>query len=473
VRPWIRHHDEGVYSAIGGDDALVVTCDVDLSSTDDHELVATTSVRAGRRLRLAITSTRPETIDPSPPEQPEAHELDRRLDETIDWWRRWSSGLALDGPLAPGAMRSATVLKGLVNAPTGAVIAAATTSLPEATGASRNWDYRYTWVRDSHFAVRSFTELGAVAEADGFRRFVERSAAGSVESLQIMYGVGGERRLGETELARLEGYRGSRPVRVGNAAARQRQFDVLGELVDLTWRWHRRGHSPDDDYWRFLVSVVDETAEHWSEPDRGPWEFRGEPKHFVFSKAMCWVALDRGIRLAEECMRRAPDRKWKAARDELRGAFDEQAYDADAGSFVQAFGSTDLDASVLLLPVFDVVSYDDPRMLATVDAIRRGLDDEGFVRRYDSDDTLARREGAFLPCTFWLAECLAAQGRLTEAQEVFDRAAGAANDLGLFAEEYDTHRGRMVGNLPQALCHHSHITAAVALTRAVADVGSM
>jgi GH15 family glucan-1,4-alpha-glucosidase len=466
VEPWIRQHSPARFSAIGGNDALVVSCDVPLTIAGHHDLVASFEVRAGQRVRLSIVSVAPETIDPAPPAQADAAELDRRLDETVRWWQTWSDRLVITGPYAAGAKRSATVLKGLVHAPTGAVVAAPTTSLPEAIGAARNWDYRFTWIRDSHFAVRSLAELGAHAEADGFRRFVERSAAGSIEALQVLYGVGGERRLDELELQHLEGYRGSRPVRVGNSAARQTQFDIYGELVDLAWRWHQRGRSPDDDYWRFLESVVEHVAEHWREPDRGLWELRGEPRHFVFSKAMCWVALDRGIRLAHDSLRRAPRRHWEKERDELRRAIDEQGFDEQRNAFVQSFGSTELDAAMLLLPVFDVVAYDDPRMISTVDAIQRELDDDGLVRRYDGDDELEGREGSFLPCSFWLAECLARQGRVGDARKVYDRAMATANDIGLFSEEYDTEHHMALGNFPQTLTHLSHVSAAVALTAA-------
>ncbi len=265
-------------------------------------------------MRFSLEYLPPHRLELADVGRTDAAELDRRLDETIDWWHHWSDSIQLDSLDAAAAKRSATILKGLQNAPTGAIVAAPTTSLPESANGERNWDYRYSWIRDSAFTVRSLASLGLDAEADRFRRFVERSAAGSTETLQIVYGVGGERRLTELELDDLEGYRGIGPVRIGNAAARQVQLDVYGELLDLAWRWHRRGSSPDDDYWRFLVELVDAAADRWREPDRGLWELRGEPRHFVHSKVMCWAALDRGIRLADECLRRAPTRRWRTAR---------------------------------------------------------------------------------------------------------------------------------------------------------------
>jgi GH15 family glucan-1,4-alpha-glucosidase len=465
VAPWLKRRGVGRYAAIGGNDGLLVTADVDLRRVDQHDLAASFAIRAGQRLHFSVEYLPAKDLDRPGLPQLEADELDRRLDDTIAWWQRWSDRIRFDSPDAPAAKRSAIVLKGLQNAPTGAIAAAPTTSLPESLDGDRNWDYRYSWVRDSAFTVRSLAALGADAEADGFRRFVERSAAGSTQTLQIAYGVGGERRLTELELD-LEGYRGIRPVRIGNAAAKQVQLDVYGELLELAWRWHQRGSSPDDDYWRFLLQLVDAAADRWQEPDRGLWELRGEPRHFVHSKAMCWAALDRGLKLAEECLRQAPTRRWHKVRDEIRTAIEDEGYDADRGVFVQSFGSRQLDAALLLLPSVDFVPYDDPRMLRTADAIREELDDgHGLILRYRGDDNLEGREGAFVTCSFWLAECLAHQGRIQEARELFDRAASCGSDLGLFPEEHDGASGELLGNYPQGLSHLSHIAAAVALAQ--------
>ena len=467
VRPWIRRHGHRLHSVIGGNDGLVVWCDRELSEDAEQELVGRVTVGTGDRVRLALSYRSPELIDAEGPDELDADELDRCLEETTRWWRRWSAQLQLGTRDEPGARRSAITLKALTHAPTGAIVAAPTTSLPEVIGGPRNWDYRYAWVRDSSFSSRAFAELGAVDEADAFRAFIMRSAAGHAEDLQVFYGVGGERRLSAEQLERLEGYRGSAPVNIGNDASTQRQLDAYGELVNLTWRWHRRGHSPSDDDWRFLVSLIDHAAERWSEPDCGLWEWPGEADHFVHSKVLCWAALDRGIRLADECMRRAPTRRWKQARDELRKAIERRGYDRKRGVFVQAFDRTELDAALLLLPTVEFVAWDDERMLRTIAAVRDELSaGDGLLYRYRRDDGLDGREGAFLCCSFWLVECLARTGDLDDARMIFDRTSAKANDLGLFSEEIDPESGELLGNFPQALTHLAHVDAAVALAEA-------
>jgi GH15 family glucan-1,4-alpha-glucosidase len=462
VRPWLRHRGPRLFTAVGGDDAIVVSGDLHFDVVDHHDLVSSFEVEAGQRQRLSMTYARPEHVDFEVAVPADAEELDRRFTATIDWWRRWRAKLHLQGPHEPEAIRSALVLKALVYAPTGAVAAAPTTSLPEASGGSRNWDYRYSWVRDSQFTVRSLADLGADAEADGFRRFIERTTGGSAESLQVMYGVTGKRRLTEIELD-LDGYRGSRPVRVGNAAAEQRQLDVYGYLMDLAWQWHCRGHSPDDDYWRFLLSVVDAAVENWDKEECGIWEMRAKPQHFVHSKVMCWSAVERGLRLAEESLRQAPKTRWRRARASMRDAIEAEGVDHSRNVFVQTFGGDALDAALLLLPAADYVAWNDPRMVATTDAIIDELNDDGLLRRYHTDDALPGDEGVFVAVTFWLVECLARQGRNEEARSYFESAVATANHLGLFAEEYDPRRRRALGNFPQGLSHLSHIAAASAL----------
>jgi GH15 family glucan-1,4-alpha-glucosidase len=462
VRPWIRREGSGLFSAIGGDDGLLVWTDAEsIEPGEDHDLTVELELREDQRARLSIVYAAPDEIDDSGPQPFEPQELDDRLDRTLEWWRRWED--SANGQ-ADGAIRSAAVLRGLQHAATGAIAAAATTSLPERIGGERNWDYRYSWIRDSAFSGRSLAELGFTSEADHFRRFAQRSAAGNVGDLQVFYGIGGERRLDESELE-LDGYRGSRPVRIGNGARGQLQLDAYGELLGVAWRWHERGHSPNDDTWRFILELVDAAAERWREPDCGIWEWRDDPLHFVHSKVMCWSALERGLKLAEECDRDAPRERWRAARDEIRATVESEGYDEERGVFVQAFGSRQMDAAVLLLPSHDFLAYDDERMIRTTDAVREDLGEDGLLRRYRQDDGLGD-EGAFLACSFWLVECLANQGRVEEARETFERVLETSNDLGLFSEEFDPETGEMLGNFPQALTHLSHISAAVALSSA-------
>jgi GH15 family glucan-1,4-alpha-glucosidase len=462
MAPWIRVEGES-FAALGGDDGLVVWCDGALTACDDG-LDGELTVERGERRRLSIDYIRPEVIDGERPPPPAADAIDALLDDTLAWWREWADGISAEGPYAEHAVRSALVLKALTYRPTGAMVAAPTTSLPEALGGERNWDYRYSWVRDSALAARTLAELGGDAEADAFRRFIERTTAGRADDLRIVYGVGGERRMPELEIGDLEGYRGSAPVHVGNDAAGQTQFDSFGQLLDQSWSWHRRGHSPGDDYWRFIFALVEWVVERWRDPDHGIWEWRGEPKHFVHSKALMWSAIERGLRLAADTGREVPEERWRSARDELGEAIEREGFDAERGTYVQAFGEPELDAAVLRLPTVGYVDYTDERMVSTVDVIARELTEDGFLRRYSADDGLAGREGTFIPCTFWLGECLARQGRLAEAREVFDRAAGTANELGLFAEEYDPGRGELLGNFPQALTHLSHLECVIALS---------
>lgn len=467
VRPWIRYFGRKLYGAIGGDDGLLVTSDVELERDGDHDLVKEFAVNAQQRIRFSLQYMRPSQIDRETLLTPMPEKLDGLLDETIAWWRRWASQIRVEGTYGPGIKRSALALKALTIEETGAIAAAGTTSLPESIGGQRNWDYRFSWIRDSSFAVRSLADVGCEAEASRFRTFIQQSAAGAADDLQIMYGVGGERRLTELELP-MDGYCRSRPVRIGNAAHKQLQLDAFGEIVELTWRWHLRGHSPDDDYWRFLVGLINKASAAWRKPDHGIWEVRGKPKHFVHSKVMLWAALDRGMRLAQEAMRTAPLDVWRKARDAIRRQVESIGFDRERNTFVQAFGERGLDAALLLLPTVGFVEYDDPRMVGTVDAIRHELDEEGLIVRYrtqTTDDGLKGEEGSFLPCSLWLVECLAHQGRLEEARQVFERVVSCGNDVGLFSEEYETRGKQMVGNFPQALTHLSHISAALALGR--------
>ena len=468
LKPWFRRCNKGAnITATGGHQGLLLTGDIELEISDGAACFGSFTIKEGQRKYLSIIYRRPHKLDGGTIEAPDTGEIERRFKQTIDWWHGWSSQVDYEGPYKEHVKLSALVLKGLTNASTGAIAAAATTSLPERIGGSRNWDYRFSWVRDSVFTVRSLAILGFKQEADRFRKFIERTAAGEADEIQVLFGVGGERYLPEHEISDLEGYRGSSPVRVGNAASRQMQHDVFGELLHLAYTWHLWGNSPDDDYWAFIVQLINRTIDIWRIPDHGIWEVRGEPRHYVHSKAMCWTALDRGIRLARETGRDASLDKWETERDAVSTLIDEKGYDKKRGVYVQAFGYPHMDASLLLLPIFGYMAYDDERMLRTTDKIMEELDRGGLIMRYPDDvDGLDGHEGSFLCCIFWLAEVLARQYRLDEARRVFETGCATANDLNLFSEEFDSKDRIMLGNFPQGLSHLSMISAAVAIGEA-------
>ena len=470
ITPHVRQHgpeDGGVrsaHAAIGSNKGLIIHADVPLTVESPGDLAAVFQVGAGERVRLVIQFQFPELIEQTiSGGLPDAAEIDRYFECTRSWWQDWANRIRPPHQLDSQTLCSTLVLKALTFERTGAIAAAVTTSLPEEMGGARNWDYRFSWIRDSVFVIRALHELGYVTEADRFHQFIQRSAAGDAQQMQIMYGVDGKRRLTEVELDWLEGYRGSKPVRIGNAAARQSQFDIYGELLEMAWEWHASGHQTEPDYWEFLVDVIDLVCQRWQEPDHGLWEVRGAPRHYVHSKAMCWAALNRGVMLARDGRFEAPVERWIKNRDEIRDAIEHEGYDAKRGVFMQAFGSSDLDSASLLLPRVDLLAYDDPRMMRTADAICQTLDHRGLLRRYDSPDGLEGQEGVFLPCTFWLVTCLARQQRLDRAWPYYRRAVGCANDLGLFSEEFDMENQQMLGNFPQALTHVSQIMARLAL----------
>ncbi len=464
LRPWIRHHGGCAWIAAGGNTGLLTYGDVPLEPRGAHELRAVVRVARGDRLHLAVQFTAPEDLQ-SAAARPEARRrLAAHYAQTRRWWREWTQQLVYPKAAGDAVMRSAIVLKALTYAPTGAIVAAPTTSLPEQAGGDRNWDYRFSWIRDSVFTVHALCDLGLDAEADGFRRFMQRSAAGNAQDLQVLYAVDGGRRMAEVVLPHLEGWRGSRPVRIGNGAARQYQADMFGLVLELAWRWSERGRPHGKEYWPFLRAVVEAAIANWRRPDRGIWEVRSRPRHFVHSKVMCWAAVDRGIALAERHDLPAPLRSWRRAREQIRTAVESRGIDRAHGHFVRSFGGTEVDAALLLLPSVGFVAYDDPRMVRTAQAVRRRLGRSGLVVRYRSADGLPRGEGVFLPCTFWLAECLARQGRIGAARELFERASACASDLGLFAEEFDVRSRELLGNYPQGLSHLAHISAALALS---------
>ncbi len=470
VRPWIRRDGPATFIAAGGNTGLLMFGDAALEPDGAHDLRAEVQIASGERVHLALQYVAPEDLHAATARAEDRSHLAAHYEETLRWWRDWASKLVYPKSAGAGVARSAIVLKALTYAPTGAIIAAPTTSLPEQAGGARNWDYRFSWIRDSVFTVHTLSGLGLGAEADGFRRFIQRSAAGNAEDLQVLYAVDGRRRTVEIELDHLDGWRGSRPVRFGNGAARQYQADMFGLVLELSWRWSERGRPEAEEYWTFLRGVVEAAVSKWHLPDRGIWEIRSRPRHFVHSKVMCWAAVHRGIALAERYSLPAPLRRWRKVREEIRRAIESRGIDRARGHFVASFGSTDLDAALLLIPSVEFVPYDDERMRRTTDAIYRNLRKSGLILRYRAADGLPPGEGVFLACTFWLAECLAHQGRRNEARALFQRASACANDLGLFAEEFDSRAQQLLGNFPQGLTHLAHISAALAVDGSAAPL---
>jgi GH15 family glucan-1,4-alpha-glucosidase len=393
-----------------------------------------------------------------------------RLSDTIEGWRSWSViHQTYEGPWRELVHHSGRVLQALTFAPTGAIVAAPTTSLPETVGGERNWDYRYTWVRDASLTMEALWVAACPDEADKFFGFLADAAASQLQrgtDLQIMFGIGGERDLSERELPHLAGWRDSQPVRVGNGAWNQRQLDVYGELLGAAQRLAGQLGEPDPVTRRFLAAAADTAASRWKDKDQGIWEIRGEPRDFLYSKLMCWVALDRAITLAPRLGAEERVTAWTTARDEIRAAILEHGWSEKAGAFTQTFGGDDLDASNLMLVITGFLPGDDPRMKATIDATAKRLTDErGLVYRYLAQDGLAGEEGTFLLCTFWLAQAQALAGETSQAKATFERAISAINDVGLLAEEIDA-SGEMIGNFPQAFSHIGLVNAAWAIAQA-------
>jgi GH15 family glucan-1,4-alpha-glucosidase len=470
VKPWVRPSSAGAYVAVGSNAGLAIFGDAPLRPASDHDLEGTLEIRADSRYHIGLQFLPPEESERRHSAAKEIARLGEHYEETLRWWREWSAKIRThNGQLPPGkaggtaVARSAIVLKALCYAPTGAIIAAPTTSLPERSGGERNWDYRFCWLRDSIFTVHTLSNLGLQAEAAGMRRFIQRTASGNAEELQVLYAVDGKRRVPEIDLPKLDGWRGSRPVRIGNGAATQFQADMYGLVMELSWRWSERGEQPDENYWGFLTAIVEVAIARRRLPDRGIWEIRSRPLHFVHSKVMCWAAVDGGIALAERYGLPAPIDRWREERDRLRKDIEKRGYDRKRGIFVRSYASQEVDAALLLLPAVDFVAWDDERMVRTTDAIVKDLSRDGLVMRYRATDGLRGREGVFVPCTFWLAECLAHQRRRAQARAAFDRACRCANDLGLFSEEFDPKQGEMLGNFPQGLTHLAHVSAALAL----------
>ena len=487
VRPLFDAIDGGVV-AFGDADVLALSSPVALT-VDPSAVSGQLQLRRGESASFALHhSKRAETGSAQVWTQPE---IETRLEDTVSAWESWSElHQAYVGPWHDLVHHSGRVLQSLSFAPTGAICAAATTSLPEVVGGARNWDYRYTWVRDASFTIEALWVAACPDEANQFFDYITSSAAGSLDrggDLQIMFGVGGERDLTERELPHLEGWRDSAPVRVGNGAWNQRQIDVYGELLSAVERLadqlfdnasRRVGPMAGPDKWsaapdlapatrRFFVQLADTAARRWQEKDQGIWEVRGEPRDYLYSKLMCWVALDRAVALADHLDASSRVGDWEQAQVQIREAILTRGWSDQAGAFTQSFGSDDLDASCLMMPLVGFLPADEPRVLATIDATEERLTDErGLVYRYRSHDGLDGEEGTFLLCTFWLAQALARAGKTERARSVFERAAAFVNDVGLLAEEADPVSGELLGNFPQAFSHIGLINAAWAISEA-------
>ena len=469
VVPWVRHLD-GMIAAVAGPDSVWLASDV-AHHGRDFASFADFTVEAGRRVSFVLTWNpsyvhRPNPVDPF-----------AALEETERFWADWAAQCRYEGPYREAVVRSLLTLKALTYAPTGGIVAAATTSLPEQLGGVRNWDYRFCWLRDATFTLQALVKTGYTDEAVAWREWLLRAIAGAPGRLQILYGVAGERRVPEAVLPWLAGYEGSAPVRVGNDAVGQRQLDVYGEVMDTLWLARTYGLDPNEDAWRMQRGLMNWLESGWQEPDEGLWEVRGPRQHFTHSKVLAWVAADRAVRTVEHSGLEGPVDRWRALRDEIHADVCAKGYDADRGTFTQFYGSRGLDAATLLIPQVGFLPADDERVRGTVRAVQHELcTDSGLVRRYDVDaegldgrgadgsvDGLPGDEGAFLACSFWLADALVLDGRIEEGRRLFERLLALRNDVGLLAEEYDVVAGRQLGNVPQAYSHLALVNSALNL----------
>ena len=460
--PWVSRLPDGTLRAIAGPDMVVMHTPVSLHG-EDLKTVATFQVEAGTTVPLVLTHG----YSHLPP--PDAIDVAASLEGTETFWTEWTALNQSQGEWSEAVTRSLITLKALTYAPTGGIVAAPTTSLPEQIGGTRNWDYRFCWLRDATLTLLALMNSGYYEEAQAWRDWLLRAAAGSPSQLQIMYGLAGERRLSEFEVPWLPGYEGSTPVRIGNAAHGQLQLDVFGEVIDALHQARRGGLQTREADWAFQLALLEHLEHIWNRPDESIWETRGGRRHFTYSKVMAWVALDRGIRAIEELKLEGPLDRWREVRGRIHAEVCACGFDPELGSFVQSYGSKDLDASLLLLPTTGFLAPTDPRIHGTIDAVRRRLFVDGFVLRYDTHtgrDGLPPGEGAFLACSFWLADALLLCGRDDEARELFERLLGLRNDLGLLSEEYDTDKRRLVGNFPQAFSHIALVNSAHNLGRA-------
>ena len=454
ILPWVRHTD-GQLAAVAGPDALWLRTPVPLHGHDDAS-TATFTVSAGDRVPFVLT------WQPSHLSAPEPVDPEQALQQASGFWTGWSSKAQLPGRWSEPVLRSLITLKALSFAPTGGIVAAATTSLPEQLGGARNWDYRYCWLRDAGFTLQTLLDAGYSAEARSWREWLERAVAGDPADLQILYSIEGRRRLPEWEVPWLAGYEGAHPVRVGNAAADQFQLDIYGDVLDTLSRARDAGLPGKDDSWDLQRGVLDFLERHWSDPDNGLWEIRGAPRQFVHSKVMAWVAFDRAIDAVEQHGLDGPVDRWRQLRQQIHDEVCVRGFDRARNTFTQFYGSHGLDAALLLLPQVGFLPASDPRIRGTVRAIGDELLSDGYLLRYDPEadsgdggsvDGLTGSEGAFLACSFWYADALALTGQQQAAEELFERLLALCNDVGLLSEEYDPTARRLIGNVPQAYSH--------------------
>ncbi|MFJ3159641.1 glycoside hydrolase family 15 protein [Streptomyces kanasensis] len=461
--PWVRRTD-GHRVAVAGPDSVWLRSEPEVKTWgQQYSTCSSFTVGPGEKVAFCLTwhpshEPRPGLVDPY-----------EALEHTLEDWKSWAAQCTYEGPYRDAVMRSLITLKALTYAPTGGIVAAPTTSLPEEMGGVRNWDYRFCWLRDSTLTLYALLSAGYLEEAGAWRDWLLRAVAGDPADLQIMYGLAGERRLPEAEVPWLRGYGGSRPVRIGNAAVNQRQLDVYGQVMDSLYLAREVGMPPQRHAWALQLSLLGYLESTWRQPDEGLWEVRGQRRHFVHSKVMAWVAADRAVRTLE----RHPDlpgdvERWRTMRDEVHREVCARGYDPVRNTFTQSYGSAELDAATLLIPRVGFLPPDDPRVVGTVEAVAAELGHDGFVHRYSTDgiavDGLPGGEGTFLACSFWMADALNLMGRKDEARELFERLLGVCNDVGLLAEEYDPVAGRQLGNFPQAFSHVGLVTTALALT---------
>ncbi|WP_256107053.1 glycoside hydrolase family 15 protein [Streptomyces sp. ODS05-4] len=463
ITPWV-HKVDGRTVAVAGPDSVWLDTEAETHG-EDLTTYSDFTVSAGERIAFTIS------WQPSHHHPPHLPDPEGALTATAEFWRDWVEQCTYRGPYREAVVRSLITLKALTYAPTGGIVAAPTTSLPEEIGGVRNWDYRYTWLRDAAITLSSLLRTGYREEARAWREWLLRAVAGDPENLQIMYGIAGERELGEAELDWLPGYEGSTPVRVGNGAAAQLQLDVYGEVTEALHLAHMTGLARNDYASLLQLKLIRYLEDHWNEPDEGIWEVRGPRRHFVHSKVMAWVAVDRTIKLIESGDADGPLERWRELRDDIHRDVCEKGYDPERNTFTQSYGSKELDASLLLIPQMGFLPPDDKRVIGTIEAIQRELSTEdGFILRYPTEgdeagvDGLEGDEGAFLACSFWLADDLAMIGRVDEARKLFEKLLGLRNDLGLLAEEWDSKHQRQVGNFPQAFSHVPLIDTALRLT---------